>query len=137
MLLTGGCGATNRTSYNDDFNRHAQATQSTPSYRPARLLHSVRPIFPVGAKLDLYKKFVLSVLVDFVVNEEGKPKEIVVFSTQDRFYDSVFIECVAQWRFEPATVDGIAVRQKLRLPITLELKDAPEPSPEVRLDRRR
>ncbi len=49
-------------------------------------------------------------LVQFVVNETGAVVDPAVISSVSGFYDAVLIESVKQWRYQPATKNGSAVK---------------------------
>lgn len=64
-----------------------------------------------------------SVLLEFVVDQAGKPVDLAIKSTPDDVLAALVLDAVKQWRFKPATRDGIAVEAKVALPV--KIVDAP------------
>lgn len=57
------------------------------------------------------------VIVEFIVDTEGRPREIQVVSEDDPALALAAVEAVRGWTFPPARVEGVPVNSRLRLPI--------------------
>ncbi|MES2692182.1 MAG: energy transducer TonB [Verrucomicrobiota bacterium] len=68
-----------------------------------------------------------SVLLEFVVDEKGKPVDLAIKSTPDDVLASAVLDAVKQWRFKPVVRDGVAVETKVSLPV--RIVDASENAP--------
>jgi protein TonB len=95
---------------------NAAPVEASLAYRAAPLQ------FPVQA---LRQRMHGSVLLRVLVDESGKPMDVVVeqssgFALLDR---SARAQVLASWRFQPALVDGKAVRAWARVPVTFALRD--------------
>lgn len=55
--------------------------------------------------------------VQFVVNEKGKPTQLVVKSATDQVLVGPVLRAVSQWRFAPAQRDGAPVATTVVLPV--------------------
>ena len=60
------------------------------------------------------------VFVQFVVDEEGIPGDIVVVRSPHYLMEQPAIDAVAEAKFKPGTRDGVAVPVKMSLPITFQ-----------------
>lgn len=59
------------------------------------------------------------VLLEFVVDQAGKPVDLAVKSTPDDQLAATVLDAVKQWRFKPAERDGVAVETKVSLPVRI------------------
>ena len=62
-----------------------------------------------------------TVRVRLVIDELGLPSEVVVLTLVDAELKKSIVTAVEQWRFEPATQNGKAVKTHAVLPIELEI----------------
>ncbi len=62
-----------------------------------------------------------TVRVRLVIDELGQPSEIVVLTLVDAKLKQNIVTAVEQWRCEPATTDGKAVKTHAVLPIELKI----------------
>jgi TonB family protein len=60
-----------------------------------------------------------TVRLEFTVDEMGKPTDIVVKSARDFTVGSFVSQAVSQWRFRPATLNGVTVATKVELPVMI------------------
>ena len=80
-------------------------------------------IIPRSQKQPIYPRAMATsgiegrVLIAFVVDKEGRVKDPVVDHSNNPAFDQPAIECVLEWRFEPATVDGEPVNTRMSVPI--------------------
>lgn len=93
----------------------AMPVEATLAYRSAPLR------FPAQA---LRQHLQGTVLLRVLVDEEGKPVDVIVEQSSGyRLLDrSAREQVLAGWRFQPASVDGHAVRAWARVPVSFELR---------------
>ena len=60
-----------------------------------------------------------TVRVTLTVDENGKPSDIRLLTSNDRNLKDTLIPAVAQWEFAPARLNGKAIPAKVELPIQL------------------
>lgn len=70
---------------------------------PPKIIYQTEPEY--SEKLRK-KKFSGTVVITFVVDERGVPRELTIKSTSNHVFDTPALNAVKQWRFEPATADG-------------------------------
>ncbi len=56
------------------------------------------------------------VILEFVVDRTGVPRDITVFKSNDVELAEKAVEVVAEWRFTPVLKDGVTVDTKVKLP---------------------
>lgn len=119
----------------DDGNMAAPPVTATPSIEPtttptadaapieATLAYRSSPLtFPsIAIRRHMHGTVLLRVLVD----EEGKPVQVSVeTSSGEPVLDrSAREQVLANWRFQPATVQGRAVQAWARVPVSFELRE--------------
>ena len=67
------------------------------------------------------KKIQGAVLVSMIVNADGKVRDTQVLHGLDKDLDQKALECVNQWKFEPATKDGQPVAMRLIVQVNFHL----------------
>ncbi len=118
LLALAGC-ASNNVAYN----RQANAKLGhVPGDRPPQLVHSENPIFPPGPRAAGNDKWALDIRVAFIVDQTGAVTAPTILSSTDSFYDSLVLECIRKWRFEPAMKDGRPVETKVVAPFQFRLR---------------
>jgi len=65
-----------------------------------------------------------TVQLEFIVDEAGKPVDVVVKSSEDFMVGSLVKQAVQQWRFKPAELNGVPVPMKVVLPVNI-VEDLP------------
>ena len=60
-----------------------------------------------------------TVLVD--IDERGHVGARIEHSDPEGVFDAASLQAVVQWRFEPATRNGVAIREQVRVPITFSV----------------
>ena len=60
-----------------------------------------------------------TVKVAFTVDEFGQPRNITLVGRKDRDLARSLVPAIAQWRFTPATKDGLPVSQRVMMPVKL------------------
>ena len=79
-----------------------------------RAIHRANPVLSAAARRKTPGKVVLN----FVVDAEGRVGGVQVESSTDELLEQPAIEALRKWRFEPATRDGEPVVTEMRIPIT-------------------
>ena len=70
---------------------------------PPKIIHQTEPEFPEKLRR---KKITGTVVISFVLDESGVPRDLKVKSSSNHGFDAASLEAARQWRFEPARVDG-------------------------------
>jgi len=82
-------------------------TEHVVRHLPPSPLHVTQPEYPASA---LAKRTQGSVTVAFTIQSDGSTTDVrIVDSQPPGVFDHVAIEAVKQWRFNPATADGVPV----------------------------
>lgn len=86
-----------------------------------RIVHEVKPIYTPAA---LQAKVQGDVYLDVVVDANGDPGAITVAQSLDREHglDESARQAAAQWKFEPARRDGVAVPVLVTVQMTFTLR---------------
>ncbi len=104
---------------------HPDALKDLPANGQPVCLLQPRPYYP----LDLRAKSVEGqVLVDFVVDDRGIPRNAFVVRSSAPGFDSPAVDAVLHWRFKPGTKDGRRVNTHMQVPIVFALEEA-KPGP--------
>jgi protein TonB len=90
----------------------------------AKATHLVAPTYPWELRA---KGIEGTALVSFVVSAKGMILEAKVVSATDSLFGDQALKAVAQWKFEPATVAGIAVSSEVRVPLEFKASSQGEP----------
>jgi TonB family protein len=90
----------------DDFAKGA-LVQGTPRLTPPKVLHMVQPKYTSEA---LREKIQGQVIVQLIVDAEGAVSNARIIEGLSPDLDEQALAAVRQWRFEPGTLDGQAVR---------------------------
>jgi TonB family protein len=74
------------------------------------------------------------VLVAFVVDIGGVPREVIAVNSSDKAFAPAAVAAVQKWRFKPGTVNGRAVNVRMVVPIIFTLSEEgsitrPQPMP--------
>lgn len=81
--------------------------------------HAVKIVQPT----DLPRHFTgRTIELEFTVNPQGRPVDIEVLTRVDRAIQRSVVTALAQWRFAPAYEDGMAVRQRVVMPLDLTVE---------------
>jgi iron complex outermembrane recepter protein len=91
---------------------------------PPEVLTRVEATLPDGAPPPLQDH----VLLEFTVGVDGVPSDLLVVESAGPLWDRASSDALSQWRFKPATHDGVAVASRTRLefkmPVELARLDA-------------
>lgn len=60
-----------------------------------------------------------SVQLEFVVDQTGKPADMIVKSAPDDTVAAAVMDAVKKWRFKPAERNGVPVATKVALPVNV------------------
>jgi len=77
---------------------------------PPGIVHRLEPLYRAEQSQG-------PVVLDVVVQEDGTPKIVRVIQSQSWKLDESAITAVEQWRFSPATKDGMPVRVRLNVAV--------------------
>lgn len=87
---------------------------------PLTPLAKVPPIYPLRAARRGIQGWVK---VQFVVNTAGEVENPeIVEADPDQIFDASVIHCVAQWKFKPGTMEGVAVSTLAQTTIKFQLE---------------
>ncbi|HEY1763727.1 MAG TPA: TonB family protein [Opitutaceae bacterium] len=76
------------------------------------------PVYPHQAKAE---SLTGDVVVDFVVDYNGRVLNAHVVSSTNPIFEEATLRAVSQWRFDPGLRDGRVVRFRMRVPIEFRL----------------
>ena len=84
---------------------------------PAQLVKASQPKYPAG---PFQRGVQGTVVVDFTVDEKGKPRDLKVVESIPEL-DEAALDCVKKWRFTPAKRAGKPVASHASAPITFRM----------------
>lgn len=87
---------------------------------PPRARVQTPPIYPYQAKRDERRA---EVIVEFVVDENGRVVSPRVTRSTDTMFDAATLQAVSKWRFDPGTRNGRVVRFRMAVPVVFNLND--------------
>lgn len=87
---------------------------------PPRARFQPAPIFPHEARRDGQRG---EVIVQFLVDEEGRVLEPRVVSSTHGMFDASTLQAVAKWRFHPGRSSGRIVRFRMSVPVVFTTTD--------------
>lgn len=82
--------------------------------RTPQIQHSVQPIFPVSL-LGTGKES--TVIVEFVVDEEGDVQDARIIQTDHPLLVGPTLTAIKQWKFLPGMKDGVNVKTRMQVPV--------------------
>ena len=62
------------------------------------------------------------VVLYMIVTKEGRPKDVAVMKSLTPRLDEQAIKTVSQWRFDPATKDGVPVAVKINVEVSFHVR---------------
>lgn len=113
-----GC-ASNNLSYNEQANARLGGDAQN---RPPRLIYSENPVFPPGPQMSGKANWTLEIQVGFVVDATGAVRDPVVLKSTDSFYNTLALDAIRRWRFEPGMKDGKPVAARMTAPFQFKLQ---------------
>tara|TARA_R110002072_G_scaffold299632_1_gene475507 strand:+ start:89225 stop:90094 length:870 start_codon:yes stop_codon:yes gene_type:complete len=106
------------TARQQSANSVARAVGTVPT-KPAQAISNPNPVYPpVAVQQRLEGRVILSVTIS---TSGAVTKVVVAESCGHEVLDQAALDAVCQWRFSPATQDGMAVEWTARLPIRFRL----------------
>ncbi|SFM44526.1 energy transducer TonB [Thermodesulforhabdus norvegica] len=88
---------------------------------PPRVLHSVKPVYPLRARRLMIEG---EVVVRFVVGRDGSIEDIRIISANpEGYFEKSVIEALKKWRFLPGRYKGETVKTLVVLPVKFRLKE--------------
>lgn len=88
--------------------------------RPPQTRSRISPVYPYEAKNDGRPG---EVLVEFVVDENGRVLNPHVIRSSDSVFEGPTLRAVSKWRFEPGRKQGRPVRFRMALPVQFSVND--------------
>ena len=85
---------------------------------PLKLIRNVKPQYPAIARIGRVQG---EVEIDAMVNEEGAVENMTVVRGHPLLNDAA-LECVRQWRYSPAMLNGVPVRAPIHVTVRFELR---------------
>jgi protein TonB len=65
----------------------------------------------------------LTVIVEFIVNPEGRPVNVIATNNADRRFEQAAVFGVSKWKFRPGIKAGRKVNTRMAVPIVFKAKD--------------
>jgi len=96
----------------------ACATEPADVRTQPTVTYQVRPKYPPELAST---KVTGEVLVEFIVDAEGKPTRIAAKRSSRKEFEAPAVAAVAAWRFKPGTVNGKPVPTLMAVPIVFTL----------------
>ncbi|HYP16186.1 MAG TPA: TonB family protein, partial [Opitutus sp.] len=90
---------------------------------PPRALKRIPPVYPHAMRVSGLRG---DVVVEFVVDTQGRVVSPTVVRTLNPAFNQAALEAVAKWTFEPGRLDGRPVNSKHQQSITFMLEGEPE-----------
>jgi TonB family protein len=84
----------------------------------AQIVHQVSPVYPPLARAGRIQGVVV---IDAVITESGSLKEITVRSGHPMLV-SAAMECVRQWKYQPAILNGVPVESPVHIQVHFRLE---------------
>lgn len=88
--------------------------------RAPRTRVQVAPVYPADAKS---RGLTAEVVVEFVVDEQGRVTAEHVVRSSDPTFEEPTLQAVRKWRFEPGKKDGRLVKFRLQVPVVFNLNE--------------
>lgn len=105
--------------FNGSLNAPAVFSTASLDHKP-RTRVQVAPIYPAEAKS---RGLTAEVVVEFVVDEEGRVTAEHVVRSSDPIFEEATLQAVRKWRFEPGKKDGRLVKFRLQIPVVFNLNE--------------
>jgi len=87
---------------------------------PPRAVHQVTAEYPPGMRVSGLRG---EVLVDFVVDREGRVTNAYVARSLNSAFDEAALDAVRRWEFEPGRKGDVPVNTHMRVPVHFELRN--------------
>lgn len=85
---------------------------------PPRVISQARPVYPFAMRANGMRG---EVLVDFIVDREGRVRNAFVARSLNPSFDDAAVDAVQRWRFEPGRVGERPVSSHMQVPVIFEL----------------
>ncbi len=96
------------------FNPEDLDRQPEPVLQPS-------PTYPFGMRREGLSA---SVVVEFIVDVEGRVLEVIVFDSTHTSFNEAAVTGVSRWKFRPGIKNGRKVNTRMRVPIVFKVMDA-------------
>lgn len=86
---------------------------------PPKIVHQTFPQYTDRARK---RKIQGVVTLSLIVTPEGSVRDLKVTKSLDQYLDKQALECVSNWKFQPATKDGQPVTMRIAVEIDFHLR---------------
>lgn len=86
---------------------------------PVHIVYRKAPVYPAEAKKDPVNG---PVVLEMTITEEGTPENVHVVKSLRADYDQSAVDAVREWRFTPATKDGVPVEVETHVSVNYQIK---------------
>ena len=86
---------------------------------PPKVIRQTKPEYPLAMHASGMRG---EVLINFVVDIEGKTRRVGVVRSSNPYFDEPAIEAVRQWLFEPGKMNGRVVNTRMLVPIAFHIE---------------
>lgn len=94
-------------------------TPRPPTFTEAVPVDTPKPTLPDSLRVDPLDR---TTVAEFVVGADGKPVDVrVVQSAGIRDLDQLALDAAKEWRFKPATRDGVPIQSTVRLHVAFQV----------------
>ena len=97
-----------------DLNVHESSSDVMP-----KVLKAKKPEYPYSLRRSGHSG---EVLVEFIVDAEGKVREAAVLSSNHPAFEQPALDAIHEWKFKPGMKDGKPVNVKMRIPIVFNIE---------------
>jgi len=115
MNVVGGAAAAAAPASTMNPNQAKKDAKATPVH----LVNRVQPVYPAEARKNPVNG---SVVLQVTINQEGVPTKVMVIKSLRADYDRSALDAVKDWRFAPATKDGVPVEVQTHIDIHYSIK---------------
>lgn len=93
------------------------SAESAPGNQPPRATATASPAYPSSLRTSGLRG---EVVVEFVVDREGRVTNATVVQSLNPAFDEPALEAIRRWKFEPGRREGVAVNTKMRQTISFQ-----------------
>ncbi|MBP7140648.1 MAG: TonB family protein [Opitutaceae bacterium] len=86
---------------------------------PPKVIMQVKPVYPLAMRISGMRA---EVVLDFVVDIEGRVVHAGVVRSSNPLFDEAAIEAVRKWRFRPGIKNGRPVNTRMQVPIMFSIE---------------
>lgn len=109
-----------RTKTFDQPMRRTAALPVGPGIQPPRPVYTVEPVYTPEAKLN---RITGVCILELTISETGSVAEAQILKPLPQGLDRAALDAVRQWKFQPATKDGVPIAVKYNITMRFKLDD--------------